>query len=85
MAPTGRPVTHVPGLFVVGEGINDCDSCHLDAFGFRSWTPARVHQFLNIKSQCGTCHTGAFPTRRGASHVRPSHVGASPLCETCHM
>ena len=80
---TGRPVTHVPGLFVVGEGINNCDSCHLDGFGFRSWTPARVHQFLDIKTQCSTCHTGAFPPAVAQPRT-PSHVGASPLCETCH-
>jgi hypothetical protein len=80
---TGRPVTHVPGLFVQGEGINNCDSCHLDAFGFRSWTPARVHQFLNIRSQCGTCHTGAFPPAVAQPRTA-SHVGASPLCEACH-
>jgi nitrate/TMAO reductase-like tetraheme cytochrome c subunit len=80
---TGRPVTHVPGLFVVGEGINNCDSCHLDGFGFRSWVPARVHQFLNVKSQCASCHTGAFPPA-AAQPRTPSHVGASPLCETCH-
>jgi hypothetical protein len=80
---TGRPVTHVPGLFVVGEGINNCDSCHLDGFGFRSWVPARVHQFLNVKTQCGTCHTGAFPPAVGQPRTA-SHVGASPLCETCH-
>jgi nitrate/TMAO reductase-like tetraheme cytochrome c subunit len=80
---TGRPVTHVPGLFVVGEGINNCDTCHLDGFGFRSWTPARAHQFTNIKSQCATCHTGAFPPAVAQPRT-PSHVGASPLCETCH-
>jgi len=80
---TGRPVTHVPGLFVVGEGINNCDTCHLDGFGFRSWVPARVHQFTNIKTQCATCHTGAFPPAV-AQPGTPSHVGASPLCETCH-
>ncbi|HET7864994.1 MAG TPA: hypothetical protein VFL86_11370, partial [Burkholderiaceae bacterium] len=72
-----------PGLFVKGEGINNCDSCHLDGFGFRSWTPARVHQFLDIKSQCGTCHTGAFPPAVAQPRTA-SHVGASPLCETCH-
>jgi hypothetical protein len=80
---TGRPVTHVPGLFVVGEGINNCDTCHLDGFGFRSWTPARAHQFTNIKTQCATCHTGAFPPAVAQPRT-PSHVGASPQCETCH-
>ncbi|HET7868033.1 MAG TPA: hypothetical protein VFL86_26805, partial [Burkholderiaceae bacterium] len=73
-----------PGLFVKGEGINNCDSCHLDGFGFRSWTPARVHQFLDIKSQCGTCHTGAFPPAVPQPRTT-SHLGASPLCETCHL
>jgi len=80
---TGRPVTHVPGLFVVGEGIDNCDSCHLDGFGFRSWVPARAHQFTHIRSQCATCHTGAFPPAV-AQPSTPAHVGASPLCETCH-
>lgn len=79
----GRPVTHVPGLFVVGEGIDNCDTCHLNAFGFRSWTPARAHAFTNIKSQCSTCHTGAFPPAVGMPQT-PAHAGASQQCEICH-
>jgi predicted CXXCH cytochrome family protein len=80
---SGRPPTHVPGLFVAGEGINNCDTCHLDAFGFRSWTPARVHAFTNIRSQCATCHTGAYPPAVGQPNT-PSHAGAPPQCEVCH-
>jgi hypothetical protein len=81
--PGGRSAVHVPGLDVLGEGIDNCDTCHKTAFGFTSWVPARVHQFTSIRTQCATCHIGVYTNAVGAPRDA-NHTAVPLVCEQCH-